>query len=178
MKDYENGGHCMRQNLIYNEKHLLLCVNTHRQFILLCWATRGYFQFWGEKGEEGSYHVQMDLSRVMSLSSTESSGQFLLCDPKTSGKASLCLACSLLSTWGYWGWLKTFICIQSLNEDQERANPPTLDALRAGQGCVQYHWLWLCLYSTLLVERSKPPVRLCGLFGKAVKRKEAIEQCI
>lgn len=47
MKDYENGGHCKRQNLRYNEKHLLLCVNTHGQFILLCSATGGYFSVSG-----------------------------------------------------------------------------------------------------------------------------------
>lgn len=44
MKDYENGGHRTRQNCKYNEKNLLLCVNTCRQFILLCSTIRGYFQ--------------------------------------------------------------------------------------------------------------------------------------
>lgn len=157
MKDYENGGHCKRQNLKYNEKHLLLCVNTHGQFILLCWATGGYFSVsGGGEGEEGSHHVQMDLSRMTSPASTGSSGQFLLCEPKTPRRASLCLVYSLLSTWGCRGWLKMFLHLYSALKQRaskgKSAHACCLDALRTGQGCIQYHWLWVGLYSTHLVE--------------------------
>lgn len=178
MKDYENGGHRTRQNCKYNEENLLLCVNTWGQFILLCWAIRGYFQPLGKKEQEGSHHVQVDQSdglgwyQVVMVSSSHT-------DPAASGQQPEALFLPLVKQ------LKILPCIQSLRE--EWANLPMSGCPNARlQASDAFNMIkhWSSSYLTHISEISDPtswviwPALSAGLFGDTVRRKEVTQMCI